>query len=126
MKIKTLLGLAVLLTFAVGFAMAADIDGNWVSKTTRPNSDQVMETKYMFKVDGDKLTGTITGRGGEAKIEDGKIKGDKVSFKVKRTMGDNTVVMTYKGTLAGDEIKFTSSVEGADRPPRDFVANRVK
>ena len=81
MKIKTLLGLAVLLTFAASFAMAADIDGNWVSKMTRPNSDQVMETKYTFKVDGDKLNGTIAGgRGGEAKIEDGKIKGDKVSF----------------------------------------------
>ena len=45
---------------------------------------------------------------------------------MKRTMGDNTMVMSYKGTVAGDEIKFTMSVEGADRPPRDFVANRVK
>ena len=37
-----------------------------------------MTTTFTFKADGDKLTGTVSGRNGEAPIEDGKIDGNNV------------------------------------------------
>lgn len=102
---------------------AADVAGKWVAQV--PGRDgQTREQAITFAVDGDKLSGTMAGGPGpEAKIEDGKIEGDKLSFKVTREMGGNSVTWTYKGVIAGDEIKFTR--EGG-RAPQEFVAKRAK
>jgi hypothetical protein len=115
-----------LLAFAAMGAMAADVDGTWTASVQGPNN-QTFDMKFNLKADGDKLTGTMSApQGGDVAIEDGKVDGNKVSFKVKRQMGDNTFVLNYKGTVSGDEMKLTSSREGSDRPPREMTAKRAK
>jgi len=106
-------------------AQAADISGKWTAQV--PGRDgQTRETTFNFKVDGEKLTGTTTGMNGDVPITDGSIKGDAVAFNVVANFNGTDVKIVYKGTVAGDEIKFTRQREGSDRPPAEFVAKRAK
>jgi hypothetical protein len=76
-----------------------------------------------LKQDGDKLTGTITGfQGQENEIKDGKVDGDKVTFKVIRDFGGRTMTTTYNGTLSGDSLKGKSETVTS----MDFDAKRAK
>ena len=120
MRIKTLL-LSMLLA---GAALAGDITGKWVAQ--QPGRDGTpREVTYNFKSDGDKLTGEMVGgQGPAAPITDGKIKGENVSFTIKREFNGNSMVMTYKGKVSDDEIKFSVMREGGE--PREFTAKRAK
>jgi hypothetical protein len=123
MRISTLvsaLALAVLLAVA---ALAADVSGKWKASFTAPDG-QTRESVFTFKVDGDKLTGTVAGARGEAPIADGKVKGDAIAFSVTRTFGEQQMKMLYKGKISGDEIKFTVEIEGGDRT-FEMTAKRV-
>src|SRR4051794_29321985 len=82
----------------------ANATGTWKSSVER--NGQTFETTLKLTQDGEKLTGTISGRNGtETAIEDGQVKGDDISFKVTRTFNNNTVVMTYKAKVSGDSLK---------------------
>jgi len=106
-------------------AFAADVTGKWTAETTTQRGTQT--STFDLKADGSKLTGTVTGgRGGPVEIADGKVNGDKISFKVTRTMQDRTFVTMYEGTVAGDEIKLSAKVEGMDAPAREMTAKRAK
>jgi hypothetical protein len=106
-------------------AHAADITGKWTAQV--PGRDgQTRETAFDFKVDGEKLTGTTTGMNGDVAITDGSVKGDAVAFNVVANFNGTDVKIVYKGTVAGDEIKFTRQREGSERPPAEFVAKRAK
>ena len=118
---KTLL--AVFAAFALT-ASAADIAGKWKATIDTPNG--AMETMFDLKVDGAKLTGTVTSAqmGGASAISDGKVDGDNVSFVVKRTGPQGELIINYKGTVSGDEMKMTISVPAFDRT-FDLVAKRT-
>ena len=124
MRIRMLwlfVGLVGLLAVA---ASAADIDGKWKAEFNTPDG-QTRTTTFTFKADGDKLTGTVSGRQADTPISEGKINGDEISFAVVRNMGGEERKMQYKGKIAGDEIKLTMQF-GPDMPPREMVAKRVK
>jgi opacity protein-like surface antigen len=111
--------LAVLLVAAL---QAADVTGKWVAQV--PGRDgQTRETTFTFKAEGDKLTGSVSGRQGDVPITDGKISGDDLSFTVVMNFQGNEVKMLYKGKVAGAEIKFTRQREGGDQT-QEFVAKR--
>lgn len=94
----------LLVIFAVT-ASAADVTGTWKATAETPNG--TMERTFIFKVDGDKLTGkTISSRFGESAITDGKIEGDRLSFAITVKFGDNEMKLNYKGKVSGDTIKF--------------------
>lgn len=84
--------------------------GRWEGKITRPDGEE-MKFVYTFKVDGDKLTGTIESPRGEREIANGKIKGDDLSFEVEA--GDN--VITYQGKLADNKINMKSQGPWGER-----------
>ena len=109
---------SILLAVAIS-ALAADIAGKWVAQV--PGRDgAARETTLMFKMDGDKLTGTMSGgQGGDAAFTDGKVAGDTVTFSIESQRGKRT----YTGTIAGDEIKFKR--EGG-QAPQEFTAKRTK
>jgi len=110
---------------ALSLAWAADVNGKWVAQV--PGRDgQTRETTFNFKAEGDKLTGTVSGRQGDNPISDGKISGDDISFTLTVGGGGNTFKFIYKGKVAGDEIKFTRTREGGDQPGQEFTAKRVK
>ncbi len=127
MKTKQLLlSLFLLLTFLT-VAWAADVDGKWTAQVPGRQGN-MQETTMTLKAEGDKLTGTISGRQGDTPISDGTIKGSDVSFKVVREFNGNKITQTFAGKLAGDEIKFTRTMEGGQGggTPVEFVAKRVK
>jgi hypothetical protein len=85
-----------------------------------------MESTFEFKVDGAKLTGTVTSQQmGSTPISDGKIDGDNVSFVVKRNGPNGEFVINYKGTVSGDEMKLKLEIAAFDRS-FDIVAKRAK
>jgi len=101
---------ALLAAFAL-MAATADISGNW--KATADFGGQTMERTFVFKVDGNRLTGeTTSSMLGKSTITDGKVEGDNVSFVISVRFQENETKLTYKGKVnpAGNEIKFT--VEG--------------
>ncbi len=124
MKIRSIILVLALMGLMGMVAMAASIDGKW--KSEMPGRDGTPQTTtYTFKADGDKLTGTVTGRGGETAITEGKISGDDISFVVVRNFGGEERKIQYKGKVSGDEIKITIQM-GPDMPAREALAKRVK
>ena len=82
-------------------AVAADVSGKWRAEFTTPDGTPRVST-FTFKVDGDRLTGTVAGAQDETPIKDGKVSGDTISFTADRPFG----TFTYKGKISGDEIKL--------------------
>jgi hypothetical protein len=115
--------LSILLILAIG-ALAADVSGKWVAQV--PGRDGAMrETTMNFKVSGDTVTGTISGRQGQdTAFSNGKIAGDTITFTVTQERGGETMKMVYTGKIAGDEIKFKR--EGGQGAAREFTAKRAK
>lgn len=61
---------------------------------------------------------------GERRV--GKIGGDKISFHVVRAASDATNKILWQGTIHGEEIHFTRSVEGAPGPAMEIIAKRAQ
>lgn len=119
------LGWSVLLiALLLTAASAADINGKWKAEYQSPDG-QTRTTTFTFKVDGEKLTGTVAGSTGEVPIQEGKVKEDAISFFAVRNFGGNDVKISYKGKAAGDEIKFNVTFGGMDRT-FDMTAKRLK
>ncbi len=118
---KKLLFVCTILLVASFSLLAADITGKWVAEQPGRNGGPPRQTTFVFKADGAKLTGTMTGggRGGAAptpiEISDGKIDGDKVSFTVKRETPNGSMEMKYNGTISGDELKLKFTMMDQER-----------
>lgn len=121
------LAFAMVLALSVS-ALAADLDGrwSWSEAGRRGNSVTVVLT---LKVNGNKLTGTITGgqgrRGGDApadiKISSGKVNGNTFSFKVSQQgRGGMSMTIEYKGTLNEDtlDLEITRPGMGPNGQPQ--------
>jgi len=93
-------------------AFAADISGKWKWTTQGRNGPQEVTSTLAFK-DG-ALTGTVSGRMGDAPIGDASLKDGKVAFTVTREFDGNKIVIKYQGKFEGDTI--TGTIE---RPGRD-------
>lgn len=108
---------------AAAISFAADASGKWTAEMQGPNGS--MTTTMNLKADGDKLTGTVSGRNGDTNISDGKVDGKNVTFTVVREFNGNTMKMNYKGVLDGDTIHFTVMRDGAEGQGRQFDAKRA-
>jgi hypothetical protein len=102
----------VLLLALAWIATAADVAGTWKASVETPNG--TMESTFVFKVDGAKLTGTVASQMGETAISEGKIDGDKISFAVSREFNGNAFKITYDGSVKGNEMKLTLHFPGRD------------
>ena len=110
--------LTILIAVLALVAAAADVSGKWTGQV--PSRGESAPATFTFKVDGDKLTGTMSGAQGEAPIQDGKASGDKISFSM---MGGNAKVV-FEGTVSGNEIKMTRQREGGQA--REFTLKRAQ
>src|SRR5437667_9253047 len=121
--------LVVCLCFAPGILARAedkkaDPSGTWKWSFTGQNG-QTRETTLKLKLDGEKLTGTISGRGGETAIAEAKVKGDEISFQVTREFQGNKMTQKYNGKLSGDTIKGKMEFErDGQAQSRDWEAKR--
>jgi hypothetical protein len=124
MKSKTFLAAASSLLVAVT-ASGADVSGKWTAEVTGRNG-QVQTTTFVFKVEGEKLTGTTSGRAGENAISDGTVKGEDLAFTVAVSFNGNNMKLIYKGKLVGEEIRMTRARAGAQGPPQELTVRRVR
>lgn len=103
-----------------------DPTGSWT--WSAPGRDgNARDVTAKLKLDGDKLSGSISGRQNDSPIEDAKISGDEISFKVTREFNGNKIVQKFSGKISGDSIKGKIETErdGQTRS-RDWEAKRSK
>ncbi len=124
MKPRIWMPLLILLAAAIALP-AADVTGKWKAEMPGPGG-ATREVTFTFKVEGDKLTGSMTTPRGEREISEGKVSGDQISFvMVMPGREGGQVKVLYTGKVAGDEIKFTSRREGGARS-FEFTAKRAQ
>jgi len=115
-KLLFVMTLALALTVV---AMAADVTGKWTFEQAGRQGGNPVQVTLNLKASGSSLTGNVSrpGRDGnvmETPISDGKIDGDKISFKTVQEFGGNTMTTTYEGTASGSEIKLKVTRPGRD------------
>ena len=137
-RLSTFLALAALAAFVLpAFARADDdakeakakVDGTWKWSFTTQDG-QTRESTAKLKQDGEKVTGTVSGRqGNETEIKEGKIDKDgKLTFTVVREFNGNQMTAKYEGKVEGDTIKgkiVTTRGDGQSRD-REWEAKRAK
>jgi hypothetical protein len=122
-----MLKIAVLLAAAF-IASAADVSGTWKGSMESPMGS--MDQTFVLKADGAKLTGTMQGGpGGDMKIDEGKVDGDKVTFSISMEFGK----ITFSGTFTDTDLKLKMSFgggagggPGGDMPPMEINCKRAK
>ncbi len=100
--------------WAIFFAcsvLAADVAGTWKATAEGPNG--TMERTFVFKVDGNTLTGeTTSSMLGKSVIENGKVDGDNLSFTITVKIQDEELKLDYKGKVEGDTITLSVDAMG--------------
>jgi len=126
MRIRHLtLTLVFVLASAVA-AFAADVSGTWTAEFDTQIG--IQKYVYTFKVDGETLTGEASaermGEKATVTLQGGTVKGDQIAFTEPLDFQGQQVPISYTGTIAGDEIKFTRKV--GDFATEELVAKRKK
>jgi hypothetical protein len=112
-----------------GIALAASIDGKWVSvrKMERDGQAFTITQTFDLKAEGSRLTGSVSMAFGDqeprkVELKEGKIDGDKFSFTTVMSTPNGEFKMVYEGTVEGGALKGTSTREGGQSRP--FEAKR--
>ena len=87
--------------------MGADITGIWAGQQ-QGRLGQPDDVAFRFKVDGQKLTGTMFGDEFDIPIGEGSVSGDQVRFTVTTTNYYSKAKQTfiYTGTIKGSEMEL--------------------
>jgi hypothetical protein len=135
---KTLAATTLILCAASLTALAASIDGTWISEKQVGDADgktYAHQSTFSLKNNDGVLTGTVvqtsaapwmrelTGRSLE--ISDGKVDGEKFSFKLKIENKQGERISVYEGTIEGDQLKGTVKFRGIGIT-QPFDAKRTK
>jgi len=100
-------------------------NGTW--KYTAEVNGQSIDVTIKLKLDGDKLTGSVSVLDTETKIEDAKYKDGEVSFTVNREANGTKFTIKYKGKIMGDTFKGKRELErDGQTNTREFEAKRSK
>ena len=96
-------------------AVAVDLSGHWEGTAQGPGGEG-MTLAFVFKFEGEKVSGTVESPNGAMPISDGKVKGDEFSFKVAfngnaidhqcKVAGDTITMKVAFGPEGGMEIKL--------------------
>lgn len=78
------------------------VDGNWNMTLSTPMGERTAQ--LTLKSSGSALTGTQSGEQGSAEITDGKVDGNKVSWKV-AIVNPMPLTLEFNGTVDGDAMK---------------------
>lgn len=104
----------------------ADPSGTWKWSAMFGKNKTAMEQSVKLKLDGEKLTGSMSGRNGqEVAIEEGSFKEGTVSFKVTSERNGQKFTARYSGKLKGDTITGKTEIERNDKKQSvDWEAKR--
>lgn len=108
MKRKILTAALLFSTALACFAAITDLTGKWKGSIITADGNEVPLT-YIFKVDGDKLSGIVQTPHDDLKIYDGKISNDK-EFTFKVDVSGEAV--ESKGKYYGDSVIVDAILSG--------------
>jgi hypothetical protein len=96
------------------------IDGKWNTTVQSPMGAQ--KTEVTFASSGNTLTGSAVAQGNTTQIQDGKIDGDNVSWKVSIT-SPFPMTLEFAGTVSGD--KMSGKVKAGSFGSFDWTGERI-
>jgi hypothetical protein len=103
---KMIRWMSTMILLAACFAIAAtgsSVEGRWQGKMNTASGEATIT--FNFEVKGQVLTGTTETPAGSQTINDGKVNGDRISFKT--TV--NGHVIGHEGTVSGDTIQLKNN-----------------
>jgi len=110
MKRKALLTVALAGLVTIAMAAIADLSGKWVGSLKDPDGND-HSIHLVFKVDGEKLTGTAQADGPALDIQEGKVTGSDFTFHV--TDPEGTVIpVNGKYVAQGDSVSLNFEENG--------------
>jgi hypothetical protein len=114
-----------------GGAQEVDVTGDWEITIESPQGVRVIP--ITFAQEGATVTGTTEMRMGAVEIQDGKIEGTTLTFKIVMSRGERTMEQAFTATVAGDTMEGTMEMAGGmggggggGGGPRPFTAKRVE
>jgi hypothetical protein len=99
---------------------AQDFAGTWKGTLETPNGS--FDQTLVLKASGDTFTGTVSGPGGDMKIDNVKVAADKITFSMTMDFG----TLNYSCTVKGDDMKMSITFGGGDMPPMETTLKRAK
>src|SRR4051812_10497743 len=103
-------------------AAQAAVDGGWSGEIRNDNTVQIVV--LVLKSDEGRLSGSVVLDTRELAVEGGKVAGDRVEFKTTQRNGDTSRVMTWTGTIDGEQIVFSVAVDDGRSPAQRVVVDR--
>ena len=82
-------------------AHEVNVTGDWEMTITSPRGERTQDIN--FKQEGEKLTVTMQGRGGEVTGE-GTVKGHEIEWTITRSTPRGEFTMTFTGKIEGDTM----------------------
>jgi len=107
----------ILFLLMASSCFATGIEGTWKSKMQGGDGD--MELTFVFKMVGEKLTGTVKSPNGDLEITNTKIDGKEFSFDI----SFNDMTIKHKCTLKEDDT-ISMKVEGAPMGDSEIILKR--
>ena len=101
--------LAVLTTGTAAAQTSTSVTGEWDASMNTPGGPRPF--KLIFKVDGEKLTGTVKRASGDVPLQ-GTVKGSDISFAYTINYNGNDLTLSFTGKITGDTISGTISFGG--------------
>jgi len=124
MKNGTILRTVLLVISGAALTFAADVTGKWSGEFSGPNGSITLT--YDLKQDGAKLTGSTQGPAGSIEIQNGKVDGDKITFTISFEGQNGAMTITEEGVVSGDEITLNMKMEGGPEGLPPLKLKRVK
>jgi hypothetical protein len=100
-------------------AQEVNVTGDWEMTLTTPRGERTQEVH--FEQEGEKLTVTMQGRGGEVTAE-GTVKGNEIEWTVTRSTPRGEFTMTYTGKIDGDTM--SGEIQIGDFGPGEWKAKK--
>jgi hypothetical protein len=130
---KKLLFVTTLLLVLAFAAVAADVNGKWVYEQPGRQGGAPTKVTLTLKAEGGKLMGNSSrpgpdGAAMDTAISEGTVSGDNVAFKTSMNMGGNAMVVSYAGTVSGDDLKLKVTRpgrNGGDPTTTEVTAKRA-
>ena len=116
----TFLTIFLSLLIATSATAQKSVEGEWNATFNTPGGP--LPLGLIFKVDGEKLTGTAKRSHGDVALT-GTVKGDDITFSYTIDYNGDPVTLTFKGKVKGDEMGGTVTFNG--QAEDDWSAKRA-
>jgi len=119
MKLPPILAALAALLIPFSALAASPLDGTWRGTFKALDGSGETTLSFTFKVDGERVTGSVEGNNGPVPITSGSIHGNAFEFKVD-LKGD---AIDHTGTVSGDTVAMTFKF--GNQPPATIRLTRV-